>query len=525
MKKALHTILILFLVIFTNPLNAQLKDWGTKVGIRGNLLFPENEFANLGFSGLNNFSFDWYKFSYLTEVYFGINASRVLELQLTIGYGKYSGKAYFDDPEVSYGEYRSTIIPVDLRFRISPWEIKNWNPYFYIGGGLMSFDLSINPSDELGGELTEDAGWTGIFPVGIGTELVLSKNFLLDFSVGWGFSTTFDLDDYNGGEENIRDFYFNTGLGLSMISESCMSDRDNDGITRCDEEKFGTDPENPDTDGEGLNDGDEIFIYQTNPLKADSDDDSLSDYDEIMKYGTNPLISDTDSDSLNDGEEVISLKTDPLKADSDDDDLTDGDEVLIHKSNPLRADTDGDGLSDGGEVLDHKTDPLNADTDGDGLSDSEEVLNYKTNPLEIDTDSGTVDDFIEINRGTNPLDPVDDIIQINVPIVLTGITFDTGKDEITPESEIVLQGALKTLETHSDIFVEISGHTDDVGSESNNIRLSQKRADSVRNWLIAQGIDPDRIIAKGFGEAIPRVPNDSPKNRRLNRRIEFKRIR
>jgi outer membrane protein OmpA-like peptidoglycan-associated protein len=219
------------------------------------------------------------------------------------------------------------------------------------------------------------------------------------------------------------------------------------------------------------------------------------------------------------------LKTDPIKADSDDDDLTDGDEVLIHKSNPLRADTDGDGLSDGGEVLDHKTDPLNADTDGDGLSDSEEVLNYKTNPLEIDTDSGTVDDFIEINRGTNPLDPVDDIIQINVPIVLTGITFDTGKDEITPESEIVLQGALKTLETHSDIFVEIGGHTDDVGSESNNIRLSQKRADSVRNWLIAQGIDPDRIIAKGFGEAIPRVPNDSPKNRRLNRRIEFKRIR
>jgi outer membrane protein OmpA-like peptidoglycan-associated protein len=159
------------------------------------------------------------------------------------------------------------------------------------------------------------------------------------------------------------------------------------------------------------------------------------------------------------------------------------------------------------------------------LSDSEEVLNYKTDPLKIDTDNGTVDDFTEIKNQTDPLNAADDILPIDVPIVLTGITFETGKTEITPESEIVLQGALKTLETHSDIFVEISGHTDDVGSESNNIRLSQKRADSVRIWLIAQGIEPERIIAKGYGEASPRVPNDSPTNRRLNRRIEFKRIK
>lgn len=523
MKKILLSIFLILTVAF--PLNAQLNDWGTKIGIRGNILFPENEFANLGFGGLNDFSFDWYKFSYLAEAYLGIKASRILELQLTLGYGKYSGKAYFEDPEVSYDDYRSTIIPVDLRFKICPWELEKWNPYFYLGGGLMSYDLSINPSDELGGESTEDAGWTGIFPIGLGTELVLSNNFLLDFSLGWGFSTTFDLDDYNGGEENIRDFYFNTGIGLSMISESCMSDRDNDDIVRCDEVKFGTNPENPDTDVDGLKDGDEIFIYQTNPLDVDTDFDGLNDYDEVLTYSTNPLMSDTDNDNLSDSEEVLSIKTDPLKIDTDEDDLTDGDEVLIHKSNPLRADTDGDGLSDGGEVLDYKTNPLNPDTDGEGLSDSEEVLNYKTDPNDKDTDDGTIDDFTEINNGTDPLDPSDDIIQIDVPIVLTGITFETGKDEITPESEIVLQGALKTLQNYPDIIIEISGHTDDVGSESNNIRLSQKRADAVRNWLITQGIEPDRIIAKGYGEASPRIPNDSPTNRRLNRRIEFKRIK
>ena len=98
--------------------------------------------------------------------------------------------------------------------------------------------------------------------------------------------------------------------------------------------------------------------------------------------------------------------------------------------------------------------------------------------------------------------------------MLEGITFETGKSDITPESAVVLQGALKTLTTYPDIIVEISGHTDDVGSSSSNQTLSQRRADSVRFWLISNGVDPDRLIAKGYGEEYPRVPNDSSDNKR-----------
>ncbi|MCL4280361.1 MAG: OmpA family protein, partial [Ignavibacteriaceae bacterium] len=155
----------------------------------------------------------------------------------------------------------------------------------------------------------------------------------------------------------------------------------------------------------------------------------------------------------------------------------------------------------------------------------EEVNMYRTDPLKADTDGGTIDDFTEVNRGTNPLNPDDDVVKINVPIVLEGITFETGKADITPESESVLQGALKTLQTYPDIIVEISGHTDNVGSSASNQTLSQRRADAVRAWLIIKGINPDRLIAKGYGEDNPRVPNDTAENRRLNRRIEFKRIR
>ena len=94
------------------------------------------------------------------------------------------------------------------------------------------------------------------------------------------------------------------------------------------------------------------------------------------------------------------------------------------------------------------------------LKDGEEVNMYRTDPLKPDTDAGSVDDFTEINRGTNPLNPDDDVVKMDVPIVLEGITFETGKWDVTPESEIVLQGALQTMTTYKDIIVEISGHTE-----------------------------------------------------------------
>ncbi len=184
-----------------------------------------------------------------------------------------------------------------------------------------------------------------------------------------------------------------------------------------------------------------------------------------------------------------------------------------------------EGLTDGDEVLKYKTDPLKADTDGDGLTDYAEVNTHKTDPLNVDTDGGTIGDGVEVKRGTDPLDPSDDIIKINVPIVLEGITFAFNKAEITPESDKILMGALKTLQIYPDIVVEISGHTDNVGSNAYNQKLSQKRADAVKAWLVAKGIPSERITSVGYGEEHPRVANDTEDNMRLNRRIEFKRIK
>ncbi|MFU8892840.1 MAG: lectin-like protein [Luteolibacter sp.] len=101
-------------------------------------------------------------------------------------------------------------------------------------------------------------------------------------------------------------------------------------------ERPATDPLNPDTDGDGLTDYQELFIYGTNPLVVDTDGDGLTDYEEVMIYGTDPLNPDTDGDGLSDGDEVLIHGTDPNNRDTDGDGYTDFDEInAIPPSDPL----------------------------------------------------------------------------------------------------------------------------------------------------------------------------------------------
>ena len=174
------------------------------------------------------------------------------------------------------------------------------------------------------------------------------------------------------------------------------------------------------------------------------------------------------------------------------------------------------------------TNPLKSDTDSDGLTDGDEVKLHSTDPLNADTDGGSVKDGEEVARGTDPLDAKDDVvekIEIGVVIVLEGINFEYNSADITPDSESTLMKALKTLQDNPDIEVEISGHTDSDGSSSYNMGLSQRRADSVKDWLVSHGISSDKIQAVGYGEDNPIAPNDTPENKYKNRRIEFKRTK
>lgn len=517
-----HFLLSILLILFALSVttNAQFKDWGNKYGVRYSFLFPQNEFPNVGFGGNDKLSLEHYTMSYLLEGFAGFELTHTLELDLNFGYGSYAGHQF------NYiGYYKSEKIPIHLRLRIAPFDLKGWNPYVFLGGGFVHHsNRYAEQNTVVSPKHVENEGWAGIFPLGIGAEFALTDIVLLDFYLGGGYTTTYDFNNYDDGG-NALDANYNLALGLTLTGESCSSDKDMDGIGKCEEEKLGTSPRNPDTDGDGLTDGEEVLVYKTKPLLADTDLDGLSDFDEVKKYKTDPLNADTDGDGLNDGEEVNKYKTVPLKVDTDNDGLSDGDEVIKYNTDPLNADTDGDGLGDGEEVSTYLTSPILKDTDGDGLSDYDEVMTYKTNPLIKDSDGGTIDDGTEVTRGTNPLDADDDVVKVGVPIILEGITFSKTKADIKPESENTLRKALQTLETYPDISVEISGYTDNVGSDRSNQRLSEKRANAVRDWLVRQGVDPNRITAKGYGESNPVAPNDTPEGKQKNRRIEFKRIR
>jgi OOP family OmpA-OmpF porin len=101
------------------------------------------------------------------------------------------------------------------------------------------------------------------------------------------------------------------------------------------------------------------------------------------------------------------------------------------------------------------------------------------------------------------------------------IQFASGSAQILPESVSTLRALAEAASKCPQVNFEIAGHTDDVGRVSRNEDLSRRRAESVLVYLVASGVEPQRLSAAGYGEHRPLVPNDNDENRAKNRRIEF----
>lgn len=227
----------------------------------------------------------------------------------------------------------------------------------------------------------------------------------------------------------------------------------------------------------------------------DSDGDGITDDKDkcpaipgVAKYDGCP-VPDTDKDGIND----------------DDDQCPTVPGVARYHGCPI-PDSDKDGINDEEDkcpneygVARYQGCPV-PDTDGDGVNDEEDKCPTEKGPAE--------------NFGCPPLE--------TYKFDARKVQFVTGSAQLTKAAMAELDKGAEILKVHPKINISIEGHTDNTGTAAGNERLSQKRADAVKAYLVNKGIDANRMVTTGYGQTKPIADNKTAAGRAANRRVEFK---
>ncbi len=258
---------------------------------------------------------------------------------------------------------------------------------------------------------------------------------------------------------------------------------------------------------------------------TDSDGDGIYDQDDACpeEAGLEAFngCPDSDNDGIQDSKDdcpnTAGLAEFNGCPDSDGDGVMDKDDncpnVAGLKSLMGCPDADGDGVADADDNCPNEAGPAAnngcpwPDTDGDGVLDKDD---------KCPNEAGTV-----ANNGCPEVKPTKEVMKQLNEYART-ILFDTGKASIQNESEEVLSAMTAIFKEYPQATFSINGHTDSVGAKSTNQLLSERRANAVRDYLIANGIDSARLTAKGFGEENPIDTNKTRNGRKNNRRVEVK---
>jgi outer membrane protein OmpA-like peptidoglycan-associated protein len=173
------------------------------------------------------------------------------------------------------------------------------------------------------------------------------------------------------------------------------------------------------------------------------------------------------------------------------------------------------------------------DTDGDGINDEEDkcpqvagIAKYNGCPIP-DTDGDGLNDEEDKCPSTpgkpanNGCPEIKQEVVKKIAIAAKSIYYMSGKDVIQKVSYPKLDVVVKVLKADTALQISIEGHTDNTGNAVSNLKLSAKRAQAVKNYLIKKGISASRISAQGFGDAKPVAPNTTPAGRTKNRRVEL----
>jgi len=357
-------------------------------------------------------------------------------------------------------------------------QVRDDSDFFYYSiGAAVKYDLNnlvgetsqwFDPYVYLGGDyVSANSTQEGMINLGVGFNTWFSDNLGLNFQTG----------TKKGFSDNVKTHY-QTSLGLVV--------------------KFG----GKDTDGDG--------VYDKK--------DACPEVAGLIEFNGCP---DADGDGIKDSDDacpnVAGLAAMNGCPDADGDGVADKDDMCPNakgtKANKGCPDSDGDGLVDKDDKCATIAGPSAnggcpwPDTDGDGVLDKDDNCKTEVGPAS--------------NNGC-PEPVITEAAKMGVDTFAKAILFNTGRASFKSGVSKQIDGMLAIMNEFPKAEFDIKGYTDSTGSASNNLKLSEKRANAVRNYLISKGIAASRLIAKGYGEDAPIDSNKTRAGRSNNRRVEVK---
>jgi OOP family OmpA-OmpF porin len=281
----------------------------------------------------------------------------------------------------------------------------------------------------------------------------------------------------------------------------------------------------------------EIRGLQTMLDETDPPGDDLTNIQALVSFawGTGGTPADTDGDGVRDKKDKCpdtprgaTVDENGCPKDSDGDGVFDGIDKCPDTPKGVKVDatgcpvdSDGDGVFDGidkcpdtprGATVDATGCPK--DSDGDGVFDGIDKCPNTPRGTKVDANGCP----------PPPPPPPAAIPERGKTLVLEGVNFDFNSDRLTAGSTETLDRVAASLVEHPEVQIEIDGHTDSKGNDAYNQKLSQRRAESVKAYLVGKGANASQLTAKGLGEKQPVGSNDTEEGRAQNRRVELKRL-
>jgi len=491
MKKLILVFVCMAAALLTN---AQTPDKKWNIGLHGG---PTQYRGDLGS--------DFYKMKMPFYAFGGVSVSRYLNSNLDLNLLFTKGEMGSTNGSIRQDVSTATL---NLRFHLLDPSVFA-RPYLFVGGGAMLFDKNATVSESAVDYVAPSFG--------AGINVKLGPSVMLNVQETFMYSSGDSRDEVVSGS---NDMYLLHVVGLSF-NFGKKKDADNDGVSDY-KDKCPNTPATVSVDKNGCpldKDGDEALGGC-----PDKDGDSIADKDDACPdvKGLSHLMGcpDKDADGIADKDDkcpdVRGLRALKGCPDADEDGVADGDDTCPGTKAGYLVDTIGCPLDNDKDGVVNEEDACPdlagsvslkgcPDTDGDGVADNED---------RCPTLKGNI-----VNKGCPEITKAD-IKKITE--IASKIFMETNSDKLQVASLAQLDALTDILKKYEAANLIIEGHTDNVGDDAFNMTLSQKRTESVKNYLMGKGIMESRLTAVGYGETRPIADNKTSLGRAKNRRVELR---